>query len=251
MSYLTSGELAKLLKVSKYLLRHYEDQQLIQPAFIDINGYHMYGEKEVYTMAHLLLLKELGFSLKEMKSILLQKMDYSQALSHALQNVEKEMQRLTNLKSNIHSILKLQQKETYQITKENRETRYFTYLQDEYVDEAYNLDLKKLAKWKNDSLNIAEELSYAVLEDGGIVKVMYDSLTLENANHIFSAGLYYCKKIHVEQESDLEYEIQTFYEELAQMGASYENEVLIREEAQLSTFYLNAMVYSIEVKANE
>lgn len=154
------------------MLRHYEDQQLVQPAFIDVNGYHMYGEAEVYALSHILLLKEIGFSLKEIKNILEKKMDYTAALSTILINVESEIKRLTKIKGNVQTILKLQQSETFKLVKESKATRYFNYLQDEFIDEAYNLDMKKLAKRKNGNGKILEEISYVILEKESNVKVM-------------------------------------------------------------------------------
>ncbi|MGG4471253.1 MerR family transcriptional regulator [Paenibacillus alvei] len=112
MQHLTSGELAKLLNITKYVVRHYEEQQIIQPAFIDVNGYHMYGEAEVYAMSHILLLKQLGFSLKEIKNIVEKKTDYTEALSSVLVHFENEITRLTKLKGNVQTILELQQTET-------------------------------------------------------------------------------------------------------------------------------------------
>ncbi len=248
MQYLTSGELAKLLNITKYMLRHYEEQQLVQPAFIDVNGYHMYGEAEVYALSHILLLKELGFSLKEIKNILEKKTDYTVALSTVLINVENEIKRLTKIKGNVQTILKLQQSETFKLVKESKATRYFNYLQDEFIDEAYNLDMKKLAKRKNGNGKILEEISYVILEKESNVKVMYGSNVIEEADYAFPAGAYYCKKICVEQENELFQEIECFYKELAKLNAKFEDNLLIHEKSHLSAFYMKAMVYSLEVK---
>jgi len=248
MQYLTSGELAQLLNITKYMIRHYEQQQLIQPAFIDVNGYHMYGEAEVYAMSHILLLKELGFSLKEIKNILEKKTDYTEALSSVLINVDNEIKRLNKLKGNVQTILKLQQNESYQLVTEGKSSRYFTYLQDEFIDEAYNLDMKKLAKWRKGNGKTLEEISYVRLENGS-VKVMYDSNVLEETDYVFPAGTYYCKKICVEQENELFEEIECFYKELAKLGAKFEDNLLIQENSHLSAFYMKSMVYSLEVKA--
>lgn len=248
MQHLTSGELAKLLNITKYVVRHYEEQQIIQPAFIDVNGYHMYGEAEVYAMSHILLLKQLGFSLKEIKNIVEKKTDYTEALSSVLVHFENEITRLTKLKGNVQTILEFQQTETYKLVEENKEDRYFACFEDEFVDEAYNLNLKKLAKWKNGNRNIVDDVSYAILENGSNVKVMYRS-SLEEADYAFRAGTYYCKKICVELEDQLLEEIECFYKNLDLINAKFEHDLLILEEANLSAFYIKEMVYSLEVKA--
>ncbi|WP_046173507.1 MerR family transcriptional regulator [Domibacillus indicus] len=249
MQYLTSGELAKLLHITKYLLRHYEEQQLIQPAFIDENGYHMYGESEVYTMSHILLLRELGFSLKEIKRILDKETNYTEALSDVLIKVENDIKHLNKLRENVQTVLKLKQKETYKLNIEVKEERYFIFLDDAFVDDSYNIKLKKLANRKEGAINILDEISYLILADGSKVKVMYGSSKPEG-DYFFSAGTYYCKRICIENEQELLQEIEHFYEELVQIDAKYEDPLLITEEAQLSAFYMKEMVYSLEVRRN-
>lgn len=246
MEYLTSGELAKLFNITKYLLRHYEEQQLIQPAFNEVNGYHMYGEAEVYAMSHILLLKQLGFSLKEIKKILDKETNYTEALSDVLIKVENDIKQLNELKTNVQTVLKLNQTENYKLNIEAKEDRYFTFLDDEFVDDSYNIKLKKLANWKDGTMNIKDEISYLIPEDESKVKVMYRSSMLEG-DYLFSAGTYYCKKVCIKHEKELLQEIEHFYGELAQLGAKYEEPLLLTEEAQLSAFYMEAMVYSLEV----
>lgn len=248
MQYLTSGEIAKLLNITKYLLRHYEEQQLIKPAFIDVNGYHMYGENEVYVMTHILLLKDLGFSLKEIKRILNKETDYTEVLNTVLIKVETDIKRLSRLKDSMQTILEMQQKEPFRLKKEDKPKRYFSILADEYVDGSHHLNLKKLANWKNRTINIMDEISYAVFENGSKVKVLHGSNEAE-ADFAVSAGIYYCKRIRVEHENELIQEIEHFYNDLAKLDAEFEDRLFIHEEAQLSAFYIDAMVYCLEAKA--
>lgn len=247
MQFLTSGELARLLDITKYTIRHYEEQQLIQPAFIDSNGYHMYGEDEVYAMAHVLLLKKIGFSIKDIKSSLENESDQTKTLTYVLSRIEDKMEQLNNAKNKVQTILGLQQKVSNGLIAEVKEKRSFTYLPDEFLDEAYNLNLKKLAKRKDDSLTILDEISYVITENGEKVKVMFKSTT-EEAEHNMPSGTYYSKKVNIEQEDELEREIQFFYDDLARLNVLYEDSLFIHEEAYLSAFYTNSMVYSLEVK---
>ncbi|MFP7255844.1 MerR family transcriptional regulator [Terribacillus goriensis] len=248
MQFLTSGELVRLLDITKYTLRYYEEQQLIQPAFIDSNGYHMYGEDEVYAMAHVLLLKKIGFSIKDIKSSLENELDQTKTLTSVLSRIEDEMEQLNNAKNKVQTILGLQQKVSNGLIAETKEIRSFTYLPDEFLDEAYNLNLKKLAKRKDDSLTILDEISYIITENGAKIKVMFGS-TDEEAEHIMPSGTYFSKKINIEQEEELEQEIQCFYDDLARLDTKYEDRLFIHEEAYLSAFYTKSMIYSLEVKA--
>ncbi|SNZ17527.1 DNA-binding transcriptional regulator, MerR family [Terribacillus aidingensis] len=248
MQSLTSGELAKLFHLKKYTIRHYEVQQLIKPAYIDGNGYHMYGEAEVYSMAHILLLKDLGFSLKEIKNSLENGLDHTETFPAVLARVEDEIMRLSALKRKVQNIMELRQSESHRLLAETKETRYYTYISAEYLDEYYNLNLKKLAQCKEYISHIFDEISYAVMENGSNIKVMYETNSSE-ADQILNEGVYYSKKIYVAQEEELEREIQLFYNELAQMDILFEERLFIHEEAYLSTFYKQSLVYSLEVKA--
>ncbi|MFP7495265.1 MerR family transcriptional regulator [Terribacillus saccharophilus] len=248
MQYLTSGELAGLLDITKYTLRHYEDQQLIQPAFIDENGYHMYGEAEVYTMAHILLLKEIGFSLKDIRASMNSEADYTKSLTSVLLKVESEIKRLSTLKGKMQAMIELQQAETSKLSKEIRDDRYFTFLPESLLDETYNLNLKMLAKDKNDSMKVLDELAYAIPDSGQNIRAMCKSDSSE-ADYIMPGGMYYQKKVVIEQEDELYQEIEDFYEDLAQEDAAYDGDLLIREEVYLSVFQTKSMVYCLEVKA--
>ncbi|WP_189318214.1 MULTISPECIES: MerR family DNA-binding transcriptional regulator [unclassified Bacillus (in: firmicutes)] len=50
MTYVTSGEVCKLLNITKYTLRHYIEQDLVRPAKVVQNGYQLFDEKEIYTL---------------------------------------------------------------------------------------------------------------------------------------------------------------------------------------------------------
>ncbi|EOH94034.1 hypothetical protein UAW_02455 [Enterococcus haemoperoxidus ATCC BAA-382] len=56
------GQLAELMAISKHQIRYNEEKGLFSPAFIDDNGYHKYGMDQVYQLANILLLRNLGVS---------------------------------------------------------------------------------------------------------------------------------------------------------------------------------------------
>ncbi|MGX7030393.1 MerR family transcriptional regulator [Vagococcus zengguangii] len=69
MAYLIK-EFAELTGVTARALRHYDEMGLLKPSYVNDAGYRIYGEAEVEQMQHLLFLKELGLSLKEIQQIL-------------------------------------------------------------------------------------------------------------------------------------------------------------------------------------
>ena len=63
-------EFAKLSGVTVRTLHYYDDINLLKPSGITENGYRLYEEKEIEKLQEILFLKELDFSLTEIKEIL-------------------------------------------------------------------------------------------------------------------------------------------------------------------------------------
>lgn len=69
-TYMTTGEFAKLMKVSKHTLFHYDDIGLFCPELVGENEYRYYSIYQMETFNTILLLKKLGMSLQEIKAFL-------------------------------------------------------------------------------------------------------------------------------------------------------------------------------------
>ena len=66
--YLTTGEFAKLCNTSKHTLFHYDDIGVFTPQFIDDNGYRYYHLLQHDTFIAIVNLRDIGMSLKEIKT---------------------------------------------------------------------------------------------------------------------------------------------------------------------------------------
>ena len=66
----TIGEVAKKLQISTRTLRFYEEKDLVRPAYTKENGYRFYTEEQIRQIELILFLKELGFSLKQIKMLI-------------------------------------------------------------------------------------------------------------------------------------------------------------------------------------
>ena len=64
------GEAAKKLQISTRTLRYYDEKDLVRPAYIKENGYRFYSEEQIRQIELILFLKELGFSLKQIKMLI-------------------------------------------------------------------------------------------------------------------------------------------------------------------------------------
>ncbi|MBU3144019.1 MerR family transcriptional regulator [Clostridium sp. CF012] len=64
------GEFAKTLKINKETIRYYEKIGLLNEPKRDTNGYRKYTKEDIERLRCILISKEYGFSLKEIKSLL-------------------------------------------------------------------------------------------------------------------------------------------------------------------------------------
>lgn len=69
-NYFTTGEFAKLCRVNKRTLFHYDNIGLFRPAVKDENGYRYYSYRQFEAFLIISMLKELDVPLKEMKAYL-------------------------------------------------------------------------------------------------------------------------------------------------------------------------------------
>lgn len=68
--YMTTGEFAALAGLSKHTLFHYDDIGLFSPEYVAENGYRMYSLYQLETLEAILILRDLGMPLKEIRRFL-------------------------------------------------------------------------------------------------------------------------------------------------------------------------------------
>lgn len=64
------GEVATMLEVSTRTLRFYDEKGLVKPAYTEDNGYRFYEKEQIRQIELIIYLKELGFSLKQIKLLI-------------------------------------------------------------------------------------------------------------------------------------------------------------------------------------
>ncbi|WP_244188514.1 MerR family transcriptional regulator [Paenibacillus kribbensis] len=99
-TYFTTGQFAKICKVNKRTLFHYDEIGLFQPAFIDENGYRYYSYHQFDLFSIITVLKELNVPLKEIKTYLDERtperiLDLSK---HKISEVNKEIDKMIKIK---------------------------------------------------------------------------------------------------------------------------------------------------------
>jgi len=68
--YYSSGEFAKLANVTKKTLRYYDEKNILKPSCVTDSGARFYSNEDLGRMQQILLLKYLGFSLRDIKEMI-------------------------------------------------------------------------------------------------------------------------------------------------------------------------------------
>lgn len=94
----TVKKLAKMSGVSVRTLHYYDEIGLLRPAYVKVNGYRYYGEKELLTLQQILFYRELGFELKTIQKVLGKKdFDKAAALQAHKKVLQGEIERMKGL----------------------------------------------------------------------------------------------------------------------------------------------------------
>ncbi|MEM7716454.1 MAG: MerR family transcriptional regulator [Cyanobacteria bacterium P01_A01_bin.68] len=158
------GELASLTGLTVRTLHHYDEIGILKPSEYSSSGHRLYREEDIIQLQQILSLKQLGFSLEEIKDCL-QNPDFSPAKaikSHVdklNQQIELQQQ-LTRLLTGIYIHLKAEEKididdlmKTIEVTKMSEElfNQYYTKEQRQYLDErAQTLGEEEIERVQND-----------------------------------------------------------------------------------------------------
>ncbi len=119
-------EVARMSGVSSRTLRHYDEIGLLPPARVGGNGYRYYAQAELLRLQQILLLRELGMGLAEIRNILDDQLDPVQALRSHHQRLLREADRFTVLARTVaRTIDELQAEGNAAMTKINRPENLF------------------------------------------------------------------------------------------------------------------------------
>lgn len=79
--YYSTGQFAKLADVSVRTIRFYDRSGTLKPSYVNENGARFYTDADLVRLQQILLLKYLGFSLEDIRSMTISQIDYSHLLS--------------------------------------------------------------------------------------------------------------------------------------------------------------------------
>jgi DNA-binding transcriptional MerR regulator len=94
----TVNQLSNLAGVSARTLHYYDEIELLKPSSIGQNGYRYYDDTAVLRLQQILFFKELGFGLKEIKTVIGRPgFDVLHALQTHRVSLQEQVDRLTHL----------------------------------------------------------------------------------------------------------------------------------------------------------
>lgn len=91
------AEVARMSKVTSRTLRHYDEIGLLPPAWIGSNGHRYYEEADLLRLQQILLMRELGVGLREIRAVLDSEVDQVAVLREHHQRLLAERDRLETL----------------------------------------------------------------------------------------------------------------------------------------------------------
>lgn len=74
--YYTSGQFAKMAHISVRTIRYYDKQNILKPSYVNESGARFYSDEDFVKLQQILLLKYLGFSLEDIRSMVVDDVDY-------------------------------------------------------------------------------------------------------------------------------------------------------------------------------
>lgn len=100
---LTTGELARIMGISKHTLFHYDEIGLFCPEKVLENGYRCYSLYQLETLDTILMLRDLGMPIKEIRSFLDQKSPEKllEVFSQREEQIEQQLERLRWIRERI------------------------------------------------------------------------------------------------------------------------------------------------------
>lgn len=246
-SEITISELAKLMNVSVHQIRYFEEKGVLHPAYTDNNQYRMYGLDQVYQLAQILLLRKLEVPVQSIKECLtfFTADQYRQLLHFSLRDIEAELQRLKALQQFIQKVLQEQQSFRLQSNQYQIKRRDTTHLARWVeIDSSTKLNAKMLAEQAKHVPNLFEsDIHY--LYDGSSTVSLYLE-TQAPGDFSLPEGDYLSVQTLVNEDEELEYRIEQYYEYAAEQSYVIAGPLVLIEKSYLSLFSQSKLHYELQ-----
>lgn len=240
MSSKTVKQLAELSGVSVRTLHWYDEVGLLTPAYTGSNGYRYYETEQMLQLQQILFFRELGFSLKQIQSLLDQEdFDKVKALKAHRQTLENEVLRRKKLIQTIDKTLKhmerkedMEEKDFYDGFDVEKQKEYEAYLV-KYAGTAAEDKIleckKKTTAWKNQDWQAVkkegEEIYKNIVDciqrglspkDEEVQAIIHQHFTLMNRFYVVTQEIYFGLAQLYSEHPDFRRYFEPFHPELVE-----------------------------------
>ncbi len=207
--YMTTGELARIMGITKETLFHYDEIGLFRSAVVKTNGYRYYEVRQMELLDTILLLKELGMPLKEIQKLLGNRNPEKmlEVFSERERKIQDEMTKLKNMKRWIvHRKNRIQtglQVNTNEIYIQKFPVRYYLYssVESENEEDNYRKTNELITRFMENDPAFKSDYEVAYIQHGKDVEygiynrydnavVLLDKCPQKLSYHIFPEGEY-------------------------------------------------------------
>lgn len=244
---ITISELASLMNVSSHQIRYFEKKGVLEPAYIDNNQYRMYGIDQVYQLANILLLRKLGIPVHSIKVCMtsFSTDQYRQLIQQSLKEIEAELMRLEQLHQFVKKILYEQQDLSVQSQRYQLKYQDTTYLACWIeIDSGTKLDAKQLVKQAQCVPNLFESDIHYIYDGSSTIRLY--TKTEEPSDLSLPRGNYLTMQSLINEENELEYLIEQFYDYAASESYVISGPLILIEKSYLSLFNNNKLHYELQ-----
>lgn len=244
---ITISELAALVKVSTHQIRYFEEKGVLPPAYMDDNGYRMYGIDEIYRLSHILLLRKLGLSVQDIREWV--EKGTEEGMQHLLQQsvstVEQEIERLQQLSGFMTKVLEEydsfgRKTNEYMVTK--REALPLTCWIETGPDTALNA--RMLVQQASTLSRLHESDLHYVYTDTGRLQICIQSGD-PLPDLVLTAGEYLTSRFTIGNEEELDRHIEMFQSFADEHAIPLSGPLVLAEKSYLSLFSRDLLHYEL------
>ncbi len=247
-NYIKISELAKIMKVSVHQLRYFEKKGIFSPAYIDTNGYRMYGVDEIYRLSNILLLRDLQIPVHEIYELV---HEYSSEqceylLENSLKQLQEQIEQLTSISEKIQQVLSQEK-----ILKERIGDFQIQYLpkrnlsKREVLSPSGDIDLNCL-KANADSFSTIFNDNFIYLYDEKSLIVYIEGES--KIDMVLEEGEYLCGYFLIKENEDIKRDIKALEDYITDSNFTHCGPTILYEKSYSSIFHKDAIVYEIQRK---
>lgn len=240
------GELASLFQVSIHQIRYFEEKGVLLPKYKDINGYRMYGIREIYILSHILLLRKFNINVSDIKKHMKnsRRDDYLNFLEVSIIDIDKKIEELLTFKKFIKKIINQihqSEKQSYRYQIIPKEARVLQCLFTMELEEA--LTSRQMYDNFKDFENLYEK-DIIYLYDTNVITV---SMETKKGKLSLPAGKYLCYEFLSSSVKDLEDQVSSFYKYIEEHNLKTSGELIIIENTFISIFHKDSLYYELQI----